>query len=64
MVVVGGGVIDSAEAWWSQLLEELEPLLLKPLTLKRAQFGNEAGMLGAAMLVRDAAAHREKGSLT
>ncbi|OZS77885.1 sugar kinase [Tetzosporium hominis] len=63
VVVVGGGVIDSAEAWWNQLLEELEPLLLKPLNLKRAQFGNEAGMLGAAMLVRDVAAVREKGRM-
>lgn len=61
VVVVGGGVIDSADAWWKELIDATEPLLLKPLTIKRAQFGNEAGMLGAAMLVRDVSADREKG---
>ncbi|MGE6487558.1 ROK family protein [Paenisporosarcina sp. NPDC076898] len=50
-VVIGGGVSESADGWWSYLLEALEPLLLKPLEVKRAKFGNEAGMLGAALLV-------------
>lgn len=61
VVVVGGGVIDSADAWWNEFIEATTPLLLKPLTIKRAQFGNEAGMLGAAMLVRNVAADSEKG---
>lgn len=52
-VVVGGGVSESADDWWELLLEKVEPLKLKPLELKRATFGNEAGMLGAAMLVID-----------
>lgn len=52
-VVVGGGVSESADGWWELLLEKVEPLKLKPLELKRATFGNEAGMLGAAMLVID-----------
>ncbi|MBW9235688.1 ROK family protein, partial [Leptospira santarosai] len=47
-VVIGGGVSESADGWWSYLLEALEPLLLKPLEVRRAKFGNEAGMLGAA----------------
>ncbi|WP_342542087.1 ROK family protein [Paenisporosarcina sp. FSL H8-0542] len=50
-VVIGGGVSESADGWWSHLLEALEPLLLKPLEVRRATFGNEAGMLGAALLV-------------
>jgi len=50
-VVVGGGVSESADSWWDYLMSALEPLLLKPLIVKRAMFGNEAGMLGAAFLV-------------
>ena len=50
-VVIGGGVSESADSWWNSLMSELEPLLLKPLVVKRALFGNEAGMLGAAFLV-------------
>lgn len=50
-VVVGGGVSESADSWWGYLMSALEPLLLKPLIVKRAMFGNEAGMLGAAFLV-------------
>ncbi|AYC28582.1 ROK family protein [Paenisporosarcina cavernae] len=53
VVVIGGGVADSSEYWWNDLLEALQPLLLKPLELKKAVFGNEAGMLGAAMLVQE-----------
>lgn len=50
-IVIGGGVSESADEWWDLLLEKVEPLLLKPVEIKRAAFGNEAGMLGAAMLV-------------
>lgn len=50
-VVIGGGVSESAEYWWPQLIRQLEPLLLNPLNLQRAQFGNDAGVLGAALLV-------------
>jgi len=52
-VVIGGGVSESADDWWELLLEKVEPLKLNPLELKRAAFRNEAGMLGAAMLVID-----------
>ncbi|MFE8698902.1 ROK family protein [Cytobacillus sp. FJAT-53684] len=52
-VIIGGGVADSADDWWELLLEKVEPLKLKPLELKRAVFGNEAGMLGSAMLIID-----------
>ena len=50
-IVIGGGVSESADEWWDLLMEAVEPLLLKPVEIKRAVFGNEAGMLGAAMLV-------------
>lgn len=50
-VVIGGGVSESADSWWDLLMDALEPLLLKPLDVKRAKFGNESGMLGAALLV-------------
>ncbi|MGM9966491.1 MULTISPECIES: ROK family protein [unclassified Rummeliibacillus] len=52
-VVIGGGVSESSDDWWSFLLTEVEPLKLKPLEIKKAVFGNEAGMLGAALLVID-----------
>lgn len=58
-VVIGGGVSESADDWWECLLEKVEPLKLKPLNLKRAVFGNEAGMLGAAMLVLDTSTYLE-----
>lgn len=50
-VVIGGGVSESSQGWWDYLMEALKPLLLKPLTVKKAEFGDEAGMLGAALLV-------------
>lgn len=52
-VVIGGGVSESSDDWWSLLLSEVEPLKLKPLEIHKAVFGNEAGMLGAALLVID-----------
>ncbi|MGI2328917.1 ROK family protein [Planococcus sp. YIM B11945] len=51
IVVIGGGVSESAEHWWGQFMGHLEPLLLNPLEVKVAQFENEAGILGAALLV-------------
>ena len=50
-VVISGGVSDSADHWWGLLLEKVREQTLKPLIIRRAAFGNEAGMLGAAMLV-------------
>ncbi len=49
LVLLGGGVIGSRDAWWPALHARLQalgaPLLLRPATL-----GNDAGMLGAAAL--------------
>ncbi|WP_203334552.1 ROK family protein [Planococcus beigongshangi] len=50
-VIIGGGVSESADYWWPQLQEELKPLLLNPLNILTAEFGNDAGVLGAALLV-------------
>lgn len=64
-VVIGGGVSESSDDWWSFLLTEVEPLKLKPLEIKKAVFGNEAGMLGAALLVinRSKSLQYRKGSV-
>lgn len=51
LVVLGGGVSESSSYWWPQLTRQLEPLLLNPLDIQTAQFGNDAGVLGAALLV-------------
>jgi len=53
MLVVGGGVSESAEFWWQQFEQRLEPMLLNPLIVKTAKFENDAGILGAALLVLD-----------
>jgi glucokinase len=53
VAVIGGGVSESASLWWDSLMKHLEPLLLNPLEIKVAQFENEAGILGAALLVLD-----------
>lgn len=55
MLVIGGGVSESAELWWQQLLQYLEPVMLNPLTVKTAKFENDAGILGAALLVLEKA---------
>ena len=55
VVVIGGGVSESAGLWWDSLMKHMEPLLLNPLEVKVAQFENEAGILGAALLVLDQA---------
>ncbi|SEQ01818.1 ROK family protein [Piscibacillus halophilus] len=51
VVVIGGGVSEAADYWLDDLNEQLKPLLLNDLDIKIAQFGNEAGMYGAAHLV-------------
>lgn len=50
-VVIGGGVSESAGFWWPQLIDQLELVLLNPLDVQTAKFGNDAGVLGAALLV-------------
>ncbi|MDN7242626.1 ROK family protein [Planococcus sp. N028] len=51
IVVIGGGVSESAELWWDEFTQHLDTVLLNPLEVKVAQYENEAGILGAALLV-------------
>ena len=53
IVVIGGGVSESAGLWWAGLMRELDLVLLNPLQVKVAQFENEAGIIGAALLVME-----------
>lgn len=50
-LIIGGGVSESAAYWWPQLMLQLKPLLLNPLDIQTAQFRNDAGIIGAALLV-------------
>ncbi|WP_033541394.1 ROK family protein [Planococcus sp. CAU13] len=52
-VVIGGGVCESADLWMPNLHRHLAELLLNPVEVKIAEFGNEAGVLGAALLVQE-----------
>lgn len=52
VLVIGGGVVESASHWMAQMMGKLEGLRLHPLEIKTAHFGNEAGVLGAALLVQ------------
>ncbi|MGP4071198.1 ROK family protein [Piscibacillus sp. B03] len=51
VVVIGGGVSEASDYWIDDLQEQLKPLLLNDVEIVIAQFGNEAGMYGAAQLV-------------
>lgn len=53
MLIIGGGVSESADAWMGELRRQLDKVLLNPLAVEIAQFENDAGMLGAALLVTD-----------
>ncbi|WP_027965289.1 ROK family protein [Halalkalibacillus halophilus] len=50
-VIIGGGVSESASYWMSYLEEQLDGVMLNKLDVKLASFENEAGILGAALLV-------------
>lgn len=56
VVVVGGGVVNLGDAWWSPLLEaavaELLPSL-KDVRIVRSGLGGDAALLGAAALAWD-----------
>lgn len=53
MLIIGGGVSESAGGWMDELQRQLEKVLLNPLAVEVAQFENDAGMLGAALIVLD-----------
>ena len=51
MVIIGGGVSEAADLWMDSLQRQLKPMLLNPLNIEVARFENDAGILGAALLV-------------
>ncbi|ANU12017.1 ROK family protein [Planococcus antarcticus DSM 14505] len=53
MVIIGGGVSEAADLWMESLQQQLKPVLLNPLDVAVARFENDAGILGAALLVLD-----------
>jgi len=50
ILILGGGVSESAEHWIDLLDKKLEILLLNPLPIRLATLKNDAGMIGAAYL--------------
>ncbi len=51
MVIIGGGVSEAAYLWMDELQQKLKTVLLNPLKVEVARFENDAGILGAALLV-------------
>jgi glucokinase len=51
ILVLGGGVSDSAEYWLKELNQHLKKILFHPLTIEVGKLKNDAGMIGAAQLV-------------
>ncbi|ANU24228.1 ROK family protein [Planococcus donghaensis] len=51
MVIIGGGVSEAAGLWMASLQEKMDTVLLNPVPVEVAQFENDAGILGAALLV-------------
>lgn len=51
MVIIGGGVSEAASLWMDSLQRQLTSVLLNPLDIEVARFENDAGILGAALLV-------------
>ena len=58
VVVIGGGVSASLDALEPHMLRSVRrhafPEMIAATRIERARLGNDAGMVGAAMLVRDA----------
>ena len=51
MVIIGGGVSEAADLWMASLQEKMEAVLLNTVPVEVARFENDAGILGAALLV-------------
>lgn len=50
-IIIGGGMIDAREHWWDKMQDLLKQKSL-PLKILAAQLGDNAGIHGAAMLIR------------
>ncbi|MFE7062855.1 ROK family protein [Sutcliffiella sp. NPDC057660] len=59
--VIGGGVINSSQYWWKQLLTNLNEVTDQPPLVRKAMLKNDAGMLGAALLARENATNKRRG---
>lgn len=56
--VIGGGVINSSQYWWKQLLTNLNEVTDRPPLVRKAMLRNDAGMLGAALMARKNATNK------
>ncbi|GGG17280.1 ROK family protein [Paenibacillus abyssi] len=54
-IVLGGGLIETADLWWDRLEQALCEMSQKPIIIERAKLGNQAGIIGAAYLGQIAA---------
>lgn len=52
VILLGGGLLDSADLWWERLEEALRRMTPKPVVIRKAHLGNQAGIIGAASLLR------------
>lgn len=59
--VIGGGVINSSQYWWKQLLTNLNEVTDQPPVVRKAMLKNDAGMLGAALMARENATNKRRG---
>lgn len=49
-IVLGGGLIDGAPAWWEELEVSIKKYTAKAIDIVPARLANKAGMIGAAKL--------------
>ncbi|MYL47381.1 ROK family protein [Virgibacillus halodenitrificans] len=54
MIVLGGGVVNATGPWWDSLIKEVNTASPIKVNLQRAQWKNDASMIGAALLVKNA----------
>lgn len=52
-LILGGGVINSSQYWWDPFVEKMNKNSISPIQIKRAELKNDAGMIGAALMVQD-----------
>lgn len=55
IIIIGGGVINSSDYWWDEMIESYKSKInsYDNMTITRAEFSNQAGIIGAARLVLD-----------
>lgn len=53
IVIIGGGVINSAELWWEDMLDKYKSKIndFDDMPIVKAQYLNSAGIIGAASLI-------------